>query len=132
MIEGKTCAMPVLRIVDSITELGVHDKGCIAVSGSHGGLSSARYALASQPLLSVFNDAGVGLNRAGLAALAFLQSHSLAACTVAHNTARIGEAGSTLASGVVNAANDAAKALGIQTGWTCQDAVDFLLNSQQG
>lgn len=123
--------MPVLRIVDSITELKAHDAGCIAVSGSHGGLSSARYALAARPLLSVFNDAGGGLDNAGLAALDFLQAHGLAACGVAHHSARIGEAHSTLASGVVSSANAAASALGVQTGWTCQQAVDFILNSQE-
>lgn len=123
--------MPVLRIVDSITELRTHDEGCIAVSGSHGGLSSARYALAARPLLSVFNDAGVGLNNAGIAALDFLQSHGLAACTVAHHSACIGEAQSTLASGVVTAGNAAASALGVQAGWTCQQAVDFLNNLQE-
>ena len=65
--------MLTVRIVDSITELKAHDSGCIAVSGSHGGLSSARYALAAKPLLSVFNDAGGGLDNAGLAALVYLQ-----------------------------------------------------------
>ena len=88
--------MPPLRIVDSITELCAHDAGCMAVSGSHGGLSSARYALAARPLLSVFNDAGVGKDSAGLAALDFLQAHGLAACTVSHGSARIGEAQSTV------------------------------------
>ena len=123
--------MPVLRIVDSITELGAHDEGCIAVSGSHGGISSARYALATRPLLSVFNDAGVGLNNAGLAALDFLQSHGLAACTVAHHSACIGQAQSTLVSGVVSAANAQALTLGVQVGWTCRQTVDFLLNLQE-
>jgi hypothetical protein len=123
--------MPVLRIVDSITELNANDAGCIAVSGSHGGLSSARYALKARPQLSVFNDAGVGLHNAGLAALDFLQSHGLAACTVAHHSARIGEAKSTLASGVVNHANALAAEQGIQAGWTCQQAVDFVLNFQE-
>jgi len=123
--------MPVLRVVDSITELGPHDEGCVAVSGSHGGLSSARYALVARPLLSVFNDAGVGLDNAGLAALDFLQSHGLAACTVAHHSACIGEAQSTLRSGVVSAANADASTSGIQVGWTCQQAVNFFLNSQE-
>ena len=84
---------PPLRIVDSITELkpGL-DAGCLAVSGSHGGMSSARYALAARPLLSVFNDAGVGLDDAGIKALPWLQEHELAACAVAHTSARIGEA----------------------------------------
>lgn len=123
--------MPVLRLVDSITELGAHDEGCIAVSGSHGGLSSARYALAARPLLSIFNDAGVGLNNAGLAALDYLQSYGLAACAVAHDSASIGEAQSTLATGVVSAANATASALGVQAGWTCQQTVDFVFNSQE-
>ena len=121
--------MRTLKLVDSITELGVHDEGCIAVSGSHGGISSARYALAARPLLSVFNDAGGGLNNAGLAALDFLQGNSLAACTVAHHSARIGEASSTLASGLVNHTNACARALGIQTGWTCQKTVDSLIGN---
>ena len=119
--------MPVLRLVDSITELGPRDEGCVAVSGSHGGMSSARYALAARPLLSVFNDAGGGLNNAGLAALDFLQTHNLAACTVAHDSARIGEAGSTQSSGLISHANACALALGIQIGWTCQAAVNLLV-----
>ena len=88
---------PPLRIVDSITELkpGL-DAGCLAVSGSHGGISSAQYALTARPLIAVFNDAGVGKDEAGLAALPFLQGHAIAACTVAHTSARIGEAHSTL------------------------------------
>jgi hypothetical protein len=119
--------MPQLRLVDSITELRANDEGCIAVSGSHGGISSARYALAARPLLCVFNDAGGGLNNAGLAALDFLQGNSLAACTVAHTSARIGEASSTLASGLINHTNACAATLGIQAGWTCQQAVDHSL-----
>ena len=119
--------MPQLKLVDSITQLGPQDQGCIAVSGSHGGMSSARYALAARPLLSVFNDAGGGLDNAGLAALDFLQINNLAACTVAHHSARIGEAQSTLTSGMVNHINAYAAALGIQPGWTCQQAVDSLI-----
>ena len=123
--------MPAFRIVDSITELNTGDADCIAVSGSHGGLSSARYALAAKPVLSVFNDAGGGLDNAGIAALDYLQAHGLAACVVAHTSARIGEARSTLATGVVSGANGAASVLGVQAGWTCQQTVDFILNSQE-
>ena len=123
--------MPVLRIVDSITELNAGDADCIAVSGSHGGLSSARYALAAKPLLSVFNDAGGGLDNAGRAALNYLQSHGLAACVVAHTSARIGEGRSSLATGVISGFNGAASVLGVQASWTCQQMVDFILNSQE-
>ena len=115
--------MPTVRVVDSITQLSPADAGCLAVSGSHGGISSAQYALAARPLLSVFNDAGVGLDRAGLAALPFLQSHDLAACTVAHTSARIGDAASTLDDGVINHLNAQAAALGVQAGQRCCDLI---------
>ena len=71
--------MPPLRIVDSIIELGTSAEGCLAVSGSHGGLSSVRYTLAPRPLLSILNDTVVGKDSVGLAALDFLQSRRLAA-----------------------------------------------------
>ncbi len=105
-----------VRLVDSITQLGPEDAGCIAISGSHGGVSSGRFAIAARPLLSVFNDAGVGLDRAGIAALDLLQSEGLAACTVSHDSARIGYASSTLEQGVVNHVNALAAALGIAPG----------------
>lgn len=104
-----------VRVVDSITELQPADAGCIALSGSHGGLSSARCALAARPLLAVFNDAGVGKDGAGIAGLALLQQHGIAACTVSHTSACIGQAASTLADGLLSHANPAALALGLHT-----------------
>lgn len=120
-----------VRIVDSITELGPDDAHCIAISGSHGGMSSARYVLAARPLISVFNDAGGGLNGAGLAALEFLQQQGLAACTVSHSSACIGEAHSTMTTGVVNHLNAHAHALGVRANWTCHRMVDFLSAAPQ-
>ena len=108
--------LPPLRLVDSITELSMQDAGCVAVSGSHGGISSARFALAARPLLSVFNDAGGGRDSAGIAALDFLQQHGLAACTVAHTSACIGQARSSYDDGVVSHMNAHAAALGLRAG----------------
>jgi hypothetical protein len=115
-----------LCLVDSITELGAADAGCVAVSGSHGGISSARYALAARPWLTVFNDAGVGKDAAGIAALDFLQQHGLAACTVAHSSACIGQAHSTLHDGIVSHTNALARALGVAVGQACAQAVERL------
>ncbi|HMN21358.1 MAG TPA: hypothetical protein PKA16_08185 [Ottowia sp.] len=122
-----TPVRPRLRLVDSITELVPgQDAGCIAVSGSHGGISSAQYAWAARPLLAVFNDAGVGKDRAGLAALEFLQGHGIAACTVAHDSARIGEARSTLEEGRISHVNALALALGAAPGQSCRALLDAL------
>jgi hypothetical protein len=120
--------MRTLRVVDSITELGPLDRGCIAVSGSHGGVSSARYALAAAPLLSIFNDAGGGKDDAGIAALALLQAEGLAACTVAHGSARIGDARSTLEDGIISRVNDAAARRGLASGQSCRAAVAAFQN----
>lgn len=115
-----------LRVIDSITQLQPADAGCIALSGSHGGLSSSRYAIAARPLLSVFNDAGVGKDAAGIAGLAELQAAGLAACAVSHTSARIGQADSTLADGVVSHANAAARELGIETGVALRGQIEQL------
>ncbi len=105
-----------LRVLDSITEAVGGPPGQVVVSGSHGGVSAGRFALQARVRLAVFNDAGVGLDGAGIAALPLLQAHGIAACTVAHDTARIGEAASTLATGVVSHANEAALSLGLRPG----------------
>lgn len=105
-----------LLVVDSITEAVGRGAGCAAVSGSHGGLSAGRFALAAGVRLAVFNDAGVGRDGAGIAALSWLQVHGIAACTVAHTSARIGEARSTWDDGVISHANGAAAALGAHAG----------------
>ena len=122
---------PRLRVVDSITELAPADAGCVAVSGSHGGASSARFAIASRPLLTVFNDAGVGRDNAGVVGLAMLAREGLAACTVAHTSARIGDAASTLADGIISHANALAQGRGIACGQPCQVAVEQFIQYPQ-
>lgn len=120
-----------LRLIDSITQLTTQDAGCIAVSGSHGGLSSARFAAAARPCLSIFNDAGVGKKDAGIAGLAWLQTQGLAACTVAHTSACIGVAQSTLDEGIISHANDQACALGVRLGQTCKAVVMHLQHTHR-
>jgi hypothetical protein len=114
-----------LVIADSVTQLAAADCGCIAVTGSHGGVSAARFALESRPFLSIFNDAGGGKDGAGVAGLSLLQGQGLAACTVAHGSARIGDARSTLEDGIISRANEAARALGVREGQPCRQAVSL-------
>lgn len=112
--------LPVL-LVDSITEAPAHPAGQVVVSGSHAGASVVRYAVAAQTRLAVFNDAGIGKDEAGVAALDALQRQGIAACAVAHDSARIGEARSTLEDGVVSRANALAQALGARPGSRLRD-----------
>jgi hypothetical protein len=110
-----------LLVVDSITEAVGCGQGRIVVSGSHGGLSAGRFALEAKVRLAVFNDAGVGRDGAGIAGLALLQDAGIAACTVSHDSARIGEAHSTLDDGLISHANAAAAALGARAGLRLRD-----------
>ncbi len=105
-----------LLLLDSIAAADAGAAGAVVVSGSHGGSSSARYAIAARPHLTVFNDAGGGRDAAGIAGLSMLQAEGLAAVTVAHTSARIGEARSTLDDGLISHANAAAAALGAKPG----------------
>ena len=115
-----------LLLFDSITEALHSAGGAVIVCGSHGGASSGRYALAARPLAVVFNDAGGGLDGAGYRALAMLQGAGIAACTVGHTTARIGEAASTLATGVISHTNEGARGLGALPGMACREWVERL------
>jgi len=114
-------------VVDSITQLDADDAGAIVVSASHGGTSSAAFAL-EQPLrLVFFNDAGGGKDAAGIAALALLQARGVAAATVAHGSARIGDALDAWQHGVVSHVNAAARALGVGVGQSVAVAARALL-----
>ena len=106
------------RIVamDTITAVTPDDAGCVAVSGSHGGVSSGAYALAVPLKLAVFNDAGVGKQGAGIAALAMLQALGRAGAAVSHHSACIGDAHDSWQHGVISHLNAQAAALGLKPG----------------
>jgi len=77
-------------------------------------------------LLSVFNDAGVGRDAAGIAGLALLEQDGLAGCAVSHDSACIGQAMSTWKDGVVSHANGCALAMGVRPGVSIRQAAAVL------
>jgi hypothetical protein len=110
-----------LVLIDSITELSELHLGAVVFTGSHGGVSAAHYALLINTTLVVFNDAGVGKDNAGIAALAILQAQNRAAATVAHHSACIGNAQDTLAHGMISHVNEHAAGLGLMVGQRCSE-----------
>jgi len=111
-------------LLDSVTEVTAAHSDCVVVTGSHGGPSAGRYALAVRARLYVFNDAGVGKDDAGIAALAMLDQEGQPAVAVAHTSARIGEAADTWTGGVISRANAAAAAQGYRAGQSLRAAVE--------
>jgi hypothetical protein len=122
----KSMALPPLFLVDSAALITSAMSGAVVVTGSHGGDSAAGFALTARPHLVVFNDAGGGLDNAGISGLRLLQDAGIAAATVAHSSARIGHASSTWDEGVINHVNDFARTLGLSPGQRCKQALGTL------
>ena len=113
-------------IMDSITKVTPEDAGGLVVSASHGGDSSGEFAL-EVPLKAVFfNDAGVGKDEAGIAALGMLQASGVAGGAVSHTSARIGDSQDMWNHGVVSHVNECARALGVLPGQPLKDALTRL------
>ena len=116
-------------VMDSITKIEPGDEGAVVVSASHGGASSGEFALDVPLRLVFFNDAGVGKDGAGIAALAMLQAHGVASGTVSHTSARIGDAQDMWDCGVVSHVNQAARVLGLAPGHTLKEALRRLVET---
>lgn len=100
------------------------DAGAVVVTGSHGGLvgGNVTYGLKAKAFAAVFNDAGGGIDNAGFRRLPVLEAQGVAAATVSAESARIGEATSTLA-GLISRVNLPASRLGLKIGETIADFV---------
>ena len=111
---------------DTVTQLAARHAGAVVVAGSHGGLIAAAYAAQARVRALVCNDAGRGRDDAGVAGLAALDGIGIAACAVAHSSARIGDAADALAHGIVSTVNGAAAAAGVTAGMGCAAASERL------
>ncbi len=117
---------PGIVLRDSVTKTEPGDVGSVLVTGSHGGVYAANLAARAGVRAAIFNDAGQGKDRAGIAGLETLQELGLAAAAVAHDSARIGDAGDAWARGRLSAINDLAAALGCAVGQPCAEAARAL------
>ena len=113
-------------VMDSITKVALQDEGAIVVSASHGGLSSGEFALEVPLRIVFFNDAGVGKDEAGIAALSMLEDRQVAGGTVSHMSARIGDSQDMWDHGVVSHVNARARALGIAPGQVLREVLTQL------
>lgn len=117
-----------LCLLDSIADIAINHSGLIIISGSHGGLSSGRLALKYSPKLVVFNDAGIGKDKAGIAALKQLESFNIAAAALNAQSCRIGDAEDSWQYGEISFVNEHAKKMGLrQLG--LKEQLEFLFTS---
>jgi hypothetical protein len=129
LVRKDSAGMARLALLDSVTETTAAHADALVVTGSHGGASVVRYARAVPARLFVFNDAGIGKERAGVRALDLLDADGIAAAAVAHDSARIGEARDAWAHGRISAVNAAAARLGLRVGMLLREALAPLIDS---
>jgi hypothetical protein len=109
-----SATLPIV-LADSIVDAATWEQEKVVVSGSHGGVSAAAVALRSGVHGVLFNDAGVGKDRAGIAGLFILARYGIYAAAVDAFSAEIGQAMETR-NGRISHVNELARAIGIVPG----------------
>jgi hypothetical protein len=110
----------------SVTKLDARHRDAVLVAGSHGGVIAGYLAVRAGVRAVILNDAGVGKDRAGISSLPYLENIGMAAATVGHMSARIGEGTDMLARGIITHANAIASRLGVRAGQSCAEAAERL------
>jgi hypothetical protein len=117
--------------LDSISLVLPGDKEHIVISGSHGEALGGKpeTALKYDAIAAVFNDAGIGIDNAGLSRLPALDSRKIPAATVSAESARIGDGRSIYEDGVISCVNETAAALGAAVGMRTPEFVERVIAS---
>jgi len=106
---------PIL-IHDSITQkFSGLELAPVVITGSHGGLAAAAFAVQKNIKGAIFNDAGGGKDLAGIAGLYLLQKYGILGACVDYRTARIG-IGKETAEGLIYHTNTLARQAGVEPG----------------
>lgn len=123
----QNAGQPQIILAPTTTRLSVETRGSVVVSGSHGGRYPG-YSVAKAGVLAVIlNDAGVGLDEAGIGSLPYLEALGIAAATVSHLSCRIGDATDMMSRGRISYANAVALRYGVHAGQPCSEAAEVLM-----
>lgn len=115
-----------IEVAGSITKLPLDVAGKVIISGSHGGELPGALAIRAKASAVILNDAGVGLDDAGIGSLALCQGMGMGAAMVSHTSCRIGDADDMVARGIISHANELALRSGVYEGQSCKDAAEVL------
>ena len=109
-------------VCDSVTRMGPDVRGRVVIAASHGGVFAVHLALSEGVGGLVVCDAGVGLERAGIAGLDHAQALGVPCAAIHHRSARIGDGADCAQRGLVSFANARAVALGVHVGMPAMKA----------
>ena len=111
-----------IHLASTVTKLGPECAGTVVVGGSHGGTYPGYLAARARAGAVILNDAGIGKDDAGVGCLGYCDALGMAAATVSHMSARIGDAEDTITNGIISRVNETARAAGCRAGMSCRDA----------
>jgi len=116
---------PLVWALDSASLVLPEHGQAIVVTGSHGGLLGGKpeTALKYDVRGALYNDAGIGIDEAGVSRLPALDARGIPAGTVSAASARIGDARSTYEDGIISRVNARSAALGLREGITAKEFV---------
>ncbi|CAN5392426.1 hypothetical protein BH10PSE17_BH10PSE17_09550 [soil metagenome] len=117
-----------LVLTDSASLVGAQDIGVVVFTGSHGGLlgGHAETAIKAAVHAALYNDAGIGIDEAGVSRLPALDDRGIAGVTVAAASARIGDARSSYDTGVLSRVNRTAAAAGARVGMSAKAFAELM------
>lgn len=120
---------PKVVALDAAPLLQPDDEGSIVITGSHAALFRGQPDNVIGPTLAAvfFNDAGVGLDGAGIRRLDDLDTRGIAAGAVSADTAPIGDARASFEQGILSHLNSTAEALGGRPGMPLKQFVALLV-----
>lgn len=114
-------------LLDSASLISQSDEGAVVVTGSHCGLPGNDQARAAKAKVfcALFNDAGIGMDEAGIRRLGALDERGIAGAAVAAQSAHIGDAASTLETGILSHLNALSVELGGKAGMSAREFVEL-------
>lgn len=114
--------------LDAAPMLEPSDAGAIAITGSHAALFRGKpdNVIGPDVFAVFFNDAGVGLDQAGIQRLPLLDKRGIIAGAVRADSAPIGDSRAILRDGILSHVNQTARAFGARAGLPLREFVSHL------
>lgn len=116
-------------IANSATSIDETNKNDVVVDGSHFGLNVGEMAQQAGIIGMIGNDAGIGIDGAGVAGLKFLDNYGIPTAAVSCTSAEIGSGTSTYEEGQISTVNKFAWELGITNGMSAKEAANKLFET---
>ena len=119
-------------VVDSASLVRAEDAGHVVVTASHGALLGGKpeTAVKYPAFAAVYNDAGRGIDNAGITRLPVLDEEGIAGACVSVFSARIGDGRSHYTCGYISVVNKTAAKYGGHVGQTCRDFVAGMVDAR--